>query len=121
MSTTQGLLHCTGDCLRVDVDNMSAGLSWVPHAPGMIFIHASWCTHCKNMMPAAEAAARIVHGDESAMFIAINENSLSADVKTNLSIRGFPTILTFDETGELTGIYAGGRGQDALVAGLRGP
>lgn len=121
MSTTQGLLHCTGDCLRIDVDNMSAGLVWSPGVAGMIFIHAAWCGHCKNMMPAAEAAASIVHADESAMFIAIDESSISADVKTNLSIRGFPTLLTFDETGELTGIHNGGRSQEDLLVGLRGP
>jgi protein disulfide-isomerase-like protein len=73
----------------------------------MVLFHAPWCGHCKNFMPewdqiSSEAESKL---DESTTVVLkvdcgdSQNNSTHAEIMEKYGIKGYPTIMTFDETG----------------------
>jgi len=73
----------------------------------MVLFHAPWCGHCKKFMPewdkiSSEAESKL---DESTTVVLkvdcgdSQNNSTHAKIMEKYGIKGYPTIMTFDETG----------------------
>lgn len=79
---------------------------------GLLMAYATWCGHCKNMMPALEEAST-----KTAFSIARLETSVAGDFLRVHEVRGFPTILLSDSQGVVTK-HVGGRDATSLLAAL---
>lgn len=67
---------------------------------------APWCGHCKNLAPEYEKAATTLK--EKNISLAKVDCTENQDLCQELDIKGFPTMLVFEEA-EKTGRYEGGR------------
>jgi thiol-disulfide isomerase/thioredoxin len=79
-------------------------------ARGLLMVHAPWCGHCQNMMPAFEAAAAELKATGGIM-ARIEASVAGAEFLRKEDIRGFPTIIVLNRKDR----YAGGRTQAALA------
>lgn len=78
-------------------------------ARGLLMVHAPWCGHCQNMMPAYEAAAEEVKAS-GGILARIEASAAGADFLRKEDIKGFPTILVLNRKER----YAGGRTKEDL-------
>lgn len=69
--------------------------------PGILLIHANWCGHCKRFKPVYEEINRILNKNVvNAPLLALeSEEMTDENVVKKLNVRGFPTILFFDQNG----------------------
>jgi len=83
--------------------------------PGMILIHASWCSHCKHFKPVFNDLATSV-GDDF-IFTSIESEVLktSQQLSRSLNFQGYPTIKIFDKTGRIMGEYKGPRTSEDIL------
>ena len=79
---------------------------------GMLMVYATWCGHCKAMMPAIEEAST-----KTSVPIARIEAAFAGDFTAQHEIRGFPTLMVTASDGTL-GRHMGGRDVDSLLAAL---
>lgn len=83
--------------------------------PGMVLIHATWCSHCKHFKPVFNDLVRSI-GDEF-IFTSVESEILksSQELSTSLNFQGYPTIKIFDKTGRIMGEYKGQRTSEAIL------
>ena len=79
---------------------------------GLLMAYATWCGHCKNMMPALEEAST-----KTNLPIARLESSVAGDFFRVHEVRGFPTILLSNSEGVVTK-HVGGRDVASLLSAL---
>ena len=79
---------------------------------GLLMAYATWCGHCKNMMPALEEAST-----KTNFPVARLETNVAGDFLRVHEIRGFPTLLLSDSQGNVTK-HLGGRDTASLLAAL---
>lgn len=83
--------------------------------PGMVLIHATWCSHCKHFKPVFNDLVKGV-GSEF-VFTSIESEVLktSQELANSLNFQGYPTIKIFDKTGRIMGEYKGPRTSEAIL------
>jgi thiol-disulfide isomerase/thioredoxin len=64
-----------------------------PSKKEFVFYHATWCPHCTDTMPEWEKLKAQYKNKSDIQLKAIDEASLSTQEKTNLDIKGYPTIV----------------------------
>jgi thiol-disulfide isomerase/thioredoxin len=79
---------------------------------GLLMAYATWCGHCKNMMPALEEAST-----KTNLPIARLETNVAGDFLRVHEVRGFPTLLLSNSQGVVTK-HTGGRDAASLLAAL---
>lgn len=82
--------------------------------PGVIMIHATWCSHCRVFKPVLASLAKQIGPDFSVVALEYNEFANNAELDTALGVSSFPTIKFFDRTGRITNTYTGARTENAL-------
>lgn len=79
-------------------------------APKVVLVHAPWCGHCRNMMPAfVEAAA----AERSVTWMRVDGNVAPSIVRRE-DLRGFPTVYGIMRDGSITQ-HDGGRDVRSLI------
>lgn len=56
----------------------------------MIVFHATWCGHCKALMPKYEQAAKLLKGESNVVLAAMD--AVENDIPKPYEVTGFPTI-----------------------------
>lgn len=79
---------------------------------GMLMVYATWCGHCKAMMPALEEAST-----KTSVPFARIEAAFAGDFTAQHEIRGFPTLMVTASDGTL-GRHMGGRDVASLLAAV---
>ncbi|KAJ1733100.1 hypothetical protein LPJ72_003049 [Coemansia sp. Benny D160-2] len=82
----------------------------------LVEFFAPWCGHCKNLAPIYAKLAEVFQNDENVV-IASYDASDDAEIKKEVTIPGFPTIVAFPAGKDAEKIeYEGGRTLEDLVA-----
>jgi len=82
----------------------------------LVMFKASWCGHCKSMLPAFNEVGALYNGPDSSVLVAYVECTAEADLCSKHGVSGYPTLKVFDAT---TGMesgkdFQGGRDAAAL-------
>ena len=77
-----------------------------PHA--VVMFHASWCSHCRQLLPAFKAAAARVK-----LPLVMMQCDNAPELVEQYGLRGFPTILRFGAGRPIE--YNGDRSPDSIV------
>ena len=64
----------------------------------VVLMHATWCEHCRIMMPAYNSAAE---STRQIRWLKIEQTNAAPILKTRTDIRGFPTIFGVKSNGEI--------------------
>ena len=83
---------------------------FLSQGPAILMVYATWCGHCKNMMPAYDQASTMT----SVKFARLEGHKAQQFLQKH-GIRGFPTLLTVNRGNEL-GRHMGGRDIGSLLA-----
>ena len=83
---------------------------FLSQGPGILMVYATWCGHCKHMMPAFDQASTMT----SVKFARLEGHKAQQFLQKH-GIRGFPTLLTVNRNNEL-GRHMGGRDVGSLLA-----
>lgn len=69
--------------------------------PGILLVYANWCGHCTRFKPVYQEINKILNTTRiNAPLLALeNEEMTDENVVKKLNVRGFPTILFFDQNG----------------------
>ena len=78
---------------------------------------APWCGHCKSLVPAYAAAAKILAESGSEIKLASVDATIEQDLAQKFEVKGYPTIKFFSDG--TTFEYSGGRTQDEIVSWLK--
>ena len=82
------------------------------HAYILVEFYAPWCGHCKRLAPEYERAANLLKEKGSAAVVAKVDTTVEKAAGASYSIRGYPTLLYF-ENGQMVEKYSGARtGED---------
>lgn len=74
----------------------------------LIEFYAPWCGHCKRLAPEYEVAADLLKTSGANAVIAKVDATVEKNAASAWSIRGYPTLLYFNN-GQMVEKYAGGR------------
>lgn len=94
----------------LELQNGDEADGFLSQGPGILMVYATWCGHCKNMMPAFDQASTM-----TAVKFARIEGHKAQQFMQKHGIRGFPTLLTVNRSNEL-GRHMGGRDIGSLLA-----
>lgn len=83
--------------------------------PGMVLIHATWCSHCKHFKPVFNELVNSVGSDFVFTSIESEVLNTSKELTNSLNFQGYPTIKIFDKTGRIMGEYKGQRTSEAIL------
>lgn len=81
--------------------------------PGMLFIHANWCSHCQHFLSTFNEICDSIGSDFTCA--SIESKSITSDLSTALNFKGFPTIKFFDQSGKIIGEYTKERKKEAIL------
>lgn len=84
------------------------------HPSLLVEFYAPWCGHCKRLAPEYEKAANILKETGSKGVLAKLDATVEKTAASAWSIRGYPTLLYF-ENGEMVEKYAGGRSAEDIA------
>jgi thiol-disulfide isomerase/thioredoxin len=93
----------------IELQNGDEADAFLSQGPGILMTYAPWCGHCKNMMPAFDAAST-----QTPVKFARIEGSKAPAFMQKHGVRGFPTLITVSRANEL-GRHMGGRDVGSLV------
>lgn len=93
----------------LELQNGDEADGFLAQGPGVLMVYATWCGHCKNMMPAFDAAST-----QTSVKFARIEGHKAPQFMQKHGIRGFPTIMTVNRGNEL-GRHMGGRDLGSLL------
>ena len=85
----------------------------------LVLFHADWCGHCKKFMPEwDEISNEVKQETDDVMLLKVEcgdstNNEKHGEIMKKYSIKGYPTILSFDESGKHTE-YNGDRSKDGI-------
>lgn len=94
----------------LDLQNGDEADGFLSQGPAILMVYATWCGHCKNMMPAYDQ----VSTQTNVKFARI-EGHKAPQFMQKHGIRGFPTLLTVNRVNELNR-YMGGRDVGSLLS-----
>jgi len=90
----------------------------------LVLFHAEWCGHCKKLMPEWDKASEEVKAmeNENVMLVKVEcgnpkKDETHADVMNKYNIKGYPTIISFDESGQHSE-YNGERTKSGMLSFL---
>jgi thiol-disulfide isomerase/thioredoxin len=86
--------------------------------PKLIFVYATWCPHCKTVLPEMkdlEAQSPIKVGGKECEIVIIESEEKDKLTALNHKVEGYPTFLLQDAAGTMHQ-YEGERNRDAIVA-----
>jgi len=86
--------------------------------PKLIFVYATWCPHCKTILPEMkdlEAQSPIKVGGKEVEIVLVESEEKDKLASLNHKIEGYPTFLLQDAAGTMNQ-YEGERNRDAIVA-----
>lgn len=86
------------------ITDLDSFLAQHPHAT--VLFHASWCGHCKKLLPTYESVA--AQQDTTTLPMAALECDNNDQVVQRYKLRGYPTILKF-RNGQQVAEYSGNR------------
>ena len=96
--------------LTLTDSTIEAAIKENPHI--LIEFYAPWCGHCKRLAPEYEKAADLLKQSGSSAVVAKVDATIEKAAASTYSIRGYPTLLYF-ENGQNVEKYSGGRtGED---------
>ena len=82
------------------------------HANILVEFYAPWCGHCKRLVPEYERAANLLKEKGSPAVVAKVDATVEKSSASAYSIRGYPTLLYF-QNGQMVEKYSGARtGED---------
>ena len=94
----------------LELQNNDEADGFLSQGPAILMVYATWCGHCKNMMPAFDQ----VSTQTNVKFARI-EGHKAPQFMQKHGIRGFPTLLTVNRVNEL-GRHNGGRDLGSLLS-----
>lgn len=71
--------------------------------PGMLFIHAEWCGHCRRFMPIFHEIGSQIGNDFTCLVVESKE--INDTLSHSLGVKYYPTIKFFDQAGRIIGTY----------------
>lgn len=86
----------------------------------LVLFHADWCGHCKKFMPEWNSISQEINdSDSGAKLIKVecgdaSNNKKHAEIMKKYTIKGYPTIISFDESGNHSE-YEGDRSKEGIV------
>ena len=86
----------------------------------LVLFHANWCGHCKKFMPQWDEMSKEINDSQSGFKLIkvecgdASNNKKHAEIMKKYSIQGYPTILSFDESGNHSE-YEGDRSKDGIT------
>lgn len=80
----------------------------------LVLFYASWCPHCKTLMPQWQQAAQELNDLGLNGTLVMIDGSEHADIADEYNIEGFPTIKLF-KNGKMDGVYKGGKKSHEIV------
>tara|TARA_Y100000389_G_scaffold130371_1_gene127781 strand:- start:611 stop:1279 length:669 start_codon:yes stop_codon:yes gene_type:complete len=90
----------------------------------LVLFHAEWCGHCKKLMPEWDKASEEVKAmeNENVMLVKVEcgdpkKDETHADAMNKYNIKGYPTIISFDESGQHSE-YNGKRSKSGMLSFL---
>ena len=103
-------MTCTAENFESDIDGKRA----------LVLFHADWCGHCKNFMPEwNKISSEVASMDGVDVILAkvecgnAKDNDAHKDIMEKYNIKGYPTILSFDKSGNHTE-YDGERSKSGI-------
>jgi protein disulfide-isomerase A1 len=85
------------------------------HTHLLVFFHAPWCGHCRQLTPDFERAAQYLSTSTPPVSLAKVDATSEAQLAEEYQIRGYPTLKFFTESGKVID-YTGGRTAESIVA-----
>jgi len=83
--------------------------------PGMILFRADWCGHCKTFAPVFESIKRDINNEFLCIDIEDTQLQKTPFVSQRLAIRGYPTLMFFNEFGKITDKYTSDRSRISIL------
>lgn len=86
----------------------------------LVLFHADWCGHCKKFMPQWDEMSKEINDSEGGVKLIkvecgdASNNEKHAEIMKKYSIKGYPTILSFDESGNYSE-YEGDRSKEGIA------
>ena len=86
----------------------------------LVLFHADWCGHCKKFMPEWDEISKEINDlDADVKIIKVecgdsSNNEKHAEIMKKYSIKGYPTIVSFDESGNHSE-YQGDRSKEGIT------
>ena len=86
----------------------------------LVLFHADWCGHCKKFMPQWDTMSKEINDSESGVKLIkvecgdASNNEKHSEIMKKYSIKGYPTILSFDESGNHSE-YEGDRSKEGVA------
>jgi thiol-disulfide isomerase/thioredoxin len=86
--------------------------------PMALLLHATWCGHCRELLPLFQDAAKELGG--KMRFCSCENDVLTKSRRSeNLQVQGFPTVVAISTDGRVLDRLVGNRGKDALMQFLK--
>lgn len=94
-------------------------MSKVGDKKAMVLFHADWCGHCKQFMPVWDELSKHNETQDNVVFIKAecgkpNENDEHKNMMEKYDIKGYPTLMVFNNKDEKPHEYTDERNKNAI-------
>jgi thiol-disulfide isomerase/thioredoxin len=83
----------------------------------LLIVYAHWCSHCVSFI--SESGVKLINSEQALNIKFIDGTQISTELKNQLEIMGFPTILKIDKSSNLDKVikkeYVGDRSVSSLI------
>lgn len=83
--------------------------------PGMLLIYANWCGHCVRFKPTFNKINDKIGKDFAMASIEYNDFKDNSQFIKLLNFKGYPSIKSFDQYGNIIGDYNGNREESSVL------
>lgn len=86
----------------------------------LVLFHADWCGHCKKFMPEWDKISNEINSSDNGVKLMkvecgdASNNQKHAEIMKKYSIKGYPTIISFDKLGNFSE-YEGDRSKEGIT------